>query len=450
MTTSLPPATVGAAPTGAMATVAVQARATGAAGAAVATRLGLSFYCADLRSPCYIHAFAEDRRRAERGMTMRTGSYAGSFRLVLKNSWLAGLVFAATLGAAPLTALAADGAAETAATPAAAPAQPATTKKRSSKRHAKASHKRTKSSARRHGRRHARVYYDVPSIGHTMGLQAERDSLALKSSVALVLDQESNEVLFEKNTHAVLPIASLTKLMTALVVSDAKQPMDEVLEISAADADYEKHVSSRLRPGTKLTREDAMLLALMASENRAASVLGRNYPGGLDAFIDAMNAKAKSLGMNDTHYVDPAGLSQHNVSSAIDLARLVSAAYQNPTIREFSTQTDYTVQVGRRKMQFHNTNALVRKASDDWQIGLQKTGFTNEAGRCLVMQAVVEGRNVVMVFLDSAGKLTRFADANRVRKWIEKTGFPETIKATTPALTQPVSEATVKIGERKM
>ncbi len=278
-----------------------------------------------------------------------------------------------------------------------------------------------------------------------MGLQSERDALALKSSVALVLDQESNEVLFEKNTHAVLPIASLTKLMTALVVSDAAQPMDEVLEITTADSDYEKRVSSRLRPGTKLPRQDMMMLALMASENRAASALGRHYPGGLDAFIAAMNAKARVLGMNDTHFVDPAGLSQRNVSSAVDLARLVSAAYQNPTIREYSTQSEYTVNAGKRRLQFHNTNALVRRPQD-WQIGLQKTGFTNEAGRCLVMQAAVQGRNVVMVFLDSAGKLTRFADANRVRHWIESTALPQ--PKPTPVLA-PLRDAT-NPAEQKM
>ena len=309
--------------------------------------------------------------------------------------------------------------------------------------HSKSKHK---VKHRRHGK-HARVYFEPPSVGHTMGLQAEADDLKLKSSAALVLDQESNEVLFEKNPHAVLPIASLTKLMTAMVVLDANQPMDEILDISSADSDYEKHVSSRLRPGTKLTREDMLLLALMASENRAASTLGRHYPGGLPSFIEAMNAKAQSLGMKDTHYVDPNGLSHENVSSAADLARLVAAAYDNPTIREFSTQTDYTVKVGRRKMQFHSTNALVR-VPHDWQIGLQKTGFTNEAGRCLVMQAAVQGRNVVMVFLDSYGKLTRFADANRVRKWIETTSFtkPEIV---TPTPT-PVRETTVPPETKKM
>jgi D-alanyl-D-alanine endopeptidase (penicillin-binding protein 7) len=356
----------------------------------------------------------------------KTGRGTGIFRKKSLTSLGAALIaagFAFTSFAAP----AADAAKTSAAKPAA-----------TSKSKHKAKH-------RRHGK-HARVYYrEPPSVGHTMGLQAEVDLLKLKSSAALVLDQESNEVLFEKNPHAVLPIASLTKLMTAMVVLDANQPMDEILDISVADSDYEKHVTSRLRPGTKLTREDMLLLALMASENRAASSLGRHFPGGLPAFIDAMNAKALSLGMKDTHYVDPNGLSHENVSSAADLARLVAAAYDNPTIREFSTQTEYTVKVGRRKMEFHSTNALVRRPHD-WQIGLQKTGFTNEAGRCLVMQAAVQGRNVVMVFLDSAGKLTRFADANRVRHWIENTTFPEKI---TPTAT-PVRETTVPPENKKV
>jgi D-alanyl-D-alanine endopeptidase (penicillin-binding protein 7) len=283
-----------------------------------------------------------------------------------------------------------------------------------------------------------------------MGLQAGRDALRLKSSVALVLDQESNEVLFEKNPHAVLPIASLTKLMTALVVTEAQQPMDEILEVSAEDSNYEKHVSSRLHSGTKLTREDMLRLALMASENRAASSLGRHYPGGLSAFVAAMNDKAKELDMEDTHFVDPTGLSHENVSSAVDLALLVSAAYDDPTIREYSTQSEYSVKVGRRQLQFHSTNALVRRPKD-WQIGLQKTGFTNEAGRCLVMQAAVQGRSVVMVFLDSAGKLTRFADANRVRTWIQSAAFAEReVRNAAAAATVPVRKTTVPSADHKM
>ena len=258
-----------------------------------------------------------------------------------------------------------------------------------------------------------------------MGLQAERDALALKSSAVMVVDQQTGEVLLEKNSHAVLPIASLTKLMTALVVQQAQLPMDEVLEITPADSAYEKRSFSRLRNGTRLPRRELMLLALMSSENRAASALGRNYPEGLKAFVGAMNRKAQELGMADTHYEDPTGLSHMNTSSAADLVRLVKAAYEDPLIREFSTRSEYAVKVGRRQLRFHSSNRLVRY-SDDWEIGLQKTGFTNEAGRCLVMQAAVHGRPVVMVFLDSMGKLTRFADANRVRHWLEKAPATET------------------------
>ncbi|WP_084084790.1 MULTISPECIES: D-alanyl-D-alanine endopeptidase [Cupriavidus] len=256
-----------------------------------------------------------------------------------------------------------------------------------------------------------------PSMGEALGLRETADALALRSSVALVMDQDTNEVLFQKNPNAVLPIASITKLMTATVVLEARQPMDEMLTITEEDRDTEKHSGSRLRFGAQLSRHDMLLLALMSSENRAASALGRNYPGGLPAFVQAMNRKARELGMNDTHYVDSNGLSSSNVSSAVDLARLVNAAYRNPTIREFSTQTEYEVNVLGRPLHYVSTNRLVR--GGNWDIGLQKTGFISEAGQCLVMQARVHGRNVVMVFLDSVGKLSRFADATRVRDWLE-------------------------------
>ncbi|CAG2140840.1 D-alanyl-D-alanine endopeptidase [Cupriavidus numazuensis] len=256
-----------------------------------------------------------------------------------------------------------------------------------------------------------------PSLGEAMGLRDTEDALALRSSVALVMDQNTNEVLFQKNPSAVLPIASITKLMTALVVTDARLPMDEVLTISEEDKDTEKHSSSRLRFGTQLTRQELLLLALMSSENRAASALGRNYPGGLPAFVQAMNRKARELGMNDSHFVDSSGLSSSNVSSAMDLVRMVNAAYRNPTIREYSTQTEHEVNVLGRTQHYVSTNRLVR--GGNWDIGLQKTGFISEAGQCLVMQAKVNGRNVVMVFLDSVGKLSRFADATRVRDWLE-------------------------------
>ncbi len=274
-----------------------------------------------------------------------------------------------------------------------------------------------------------------PSLGEALGLRETEDALSLRSSVALVMDQNTNEVLFQKNAAAVLPIASITKLMTALVVMDAHQPMDELLTINEEDRDNEKHSSSRLRFGTQLTRQEALLLALMSSENRAASVLGRSYPGGLPTFVQAMNRKARELGMNDSHFVDSNGLSSSNVSSAMDLVRMVNAAYRNPTIREFSTQTEHEVNVLGRTQHYVSTNRLVR--GGNWDIGLQKTGFISEAGQCLVMQARVNGRNVVMVFLDSVGKLSRFADATRVRDWLEHVqSGPGRPFPTSPNLTQ--------------
>ncbi|EFP64357.1 D-alanyl-D-alanine endopeptidase [Ralstonia pickettii] len=277
-----------------------------------------------------------------------------------------------------------------------------------------------------------------PTLGEAMGLRATPDALALRSSVALVMDQNNGEVLFQKNSSAVLPIASITKLMTALVVTDAHQPMDELLEITDEDRDYERNTGSRLRFGTMLTREDLLLLALMSSENRAASALGRNYPGGRPAFVAAMNRKARELGMNDTHYVDSNGLSSSNVSSAQDLAKIVMAAYKVPLIRQFTTTPEHTVSANGRTLHYVNTNRLVR--GGEWDIGLQKTGFINEAGRCLVMQANVHGRNVVMVFLDSAGNLTRFADATRVRNWLERNPHIEpATQAAAPLRNVPVS-----------
>jgi len=257
-----------------------------------------------------------------------------------------------------------------------------------------------------------------PSFGQLAGLHATQDELALKSSAALVLDQDTNEVLFSKNSEAVLPIASLTKLMTAVVVTEAQLPMDEVLTITQDDVDTEKHSGSRLRVGTQLNRGEMLHLALMSSENRAAHALGRHYPGGMDAFVSAMNAKAQELGMGDTRYVEPTGLSSRNQSSARDLATLVKAAHAHQIIRELSTTPEHQVAIGKRQMQFRNTNLLVRNPT--WDIGLQKTGYISEAGRCLVMQAQLAGRKLIMVFLDSAGKYSRIGDAERVRKWINE------------------------------
>ena len=255
-----------------------------------------------------------------------------------------------------------------------------------------------------------------PSFGQAYGLHATADELELKSSVALVLDQDTKEILFSKNSQAVLPIASLTKLMTALVVAEAKLPLDEVLTVTQDDVDTEKGSRSRLMVGTQLTREEMLHLALMSSENRAAHVLGRSHPGGLGVFVAAMNRKAAQLGMLDTRYAEPTGLSSSNQSSARDLATLVNAAYQHRIIRELSTSLEYQVAIGDRQVQYRNTNVLVR--SPAWEIGLQKTGYISEAGRCLVMQAKMAGRHLIMVFLDSSGKYSRLGDAERVRKWI--------------------------------
>lgn len=257
----------------------------------------------------------------------------------------------------------------------------------------------------------------VPTMGDLAGLNLTRDPLDLKSSVALVLDQSNSEVLFEKNSSVALPIASITKMMTGLIVVEAGQNLDEVLTVTEDDVDREKFSRSRLKVGTQLTRANMLHIALMSSENRAASALGRNYPGGLPAFVAAMNAKARMLGMNDTHYVDSNGLSKMNVASARDLARLAMAAYHQPLLRQFSTDPKAIVEASGQPMQFGNTNHLV--ANPGWEIGLQKTGFINEAGRCLLMQAVIEGRAVIMVFLDSKGKQSRLADAGRMRKWLE-------------------------------
>jgi D-alanyl-D-alanine endopeptidase (penicillin-binding protein 7) len=258
------------------------------------------------------------------------------------------------------------------------------------------------------------------SFGQIYGLHATDDPLDLKSSVALVVDQDTNQVLFSKNSQAVLPIASITKLMTALVVTEAKLPPDEVLTVSQDDVDTEKGSGSRLSVGTQLTRGEMLHLALMSSENRAAHALGRHYPGGMDAFVEAMNRKAAELGMADTRYVEPTGLSSRNQSSAEDLMRLVKEAYTHPIIRELSTSLESTVAVGKRQLQFRNTNGLVRNPS--WEIGLQKTGYISEAGRCVVMQAQLAGRKLIMVLLDSAGKYSRIGDAERIRKWLADGG----------------------------
>jgi D-alanyl-D-alanine endopeptidase (penicillin-binding protein 7) len=329
---------------------------------------------------------------------------------------------------------------------AAAPSAQAVTPKQSASKKSAHKTRRTQVSASKrsrvvkkivmvHGRKkvvYQRVAYrivpDVPSAGDLVGLSKTHDPLDLKSNVALVLDQTNAQVLFEKNSNVALPIASITKLMTGLVVVEAHQNMDEVLEVTSDDIDREKGSTSRLRVGAHLTRANMLHIALMSSENRAASALGRNYPGGLPSFVAAMNAKAKALGMNDTHYVDSNGLSSHNVSTARDLAKLVIAANQEPILRQYSTDTEYVVDTGGRSLQYANTNHLVK--NPEWEIGLQKTGYISEAGRCLVMLAKIEGRSVIMVLLDSKGKLSRIGDASRIRKWLESAKpQPQTVSA---------------------
>ena len=257
-----------------------------------------------------------------------------------------------------------------------------------------------------------------PTAGQRAGLHSADDPLDLKSSVALVIDQETDQVLFSKNPEAVLPIASITKLMTALVVVESSLPLDERLTITQEDVASFKSSSSRLRVGTQLTRGEMLHLALMASENRAAHALGRTFPGGLPAFVEAMNARANLLGMLHTRFVEPTGLSSANQSSATDLALLVRESSQHDLIRELSTTPDASLPVGPRQVQFRNTNGLVRNPG--WEIALQKTGYISEAGRCVVMQARLAGRKLIMVLLDSTGRHARIGDAERLRAWLTR------------------------------
>ena len=263
----------------------------------------------------------------------------------------------------------------------------------------------------------------IQRVKHTPSVEQLDESiggeLRLASAKALILNQETGEVLYAKSTDLPTPIASVTKLMTAMVVLDARQPMDEMITVTSADVDTLKRTSSRLPVGATLSRAEMLQLALMSSENRAASALGHAYPGGYQAFISAMNIKAMMLGMTRSQFVDATGLNSNNVSTAEDLAKMVSAAYEYPEIRQVSTATSYAVEMNgmRRPAEFRNTNILVRNG--EWNIGLSKTGFINEAGRCLVMQALIAGQPLIIVLLDSAGKYTRIGDANRIRKWVE-------------------------------
>jgi len=250
-----------------------------------------------------------------------------------------------------------------------------------------------------------------------MDMDGDPRRLALYSASALVIDQSNGQALVEKQPDAVVPIASISKLMTAMVVLDAKLDLQEVISIGDEDVDGLKGTRSRLPVGTTMTRETAMLLALMSSENRAAHALGRHYPGGMPAFVQAMNRKAQSLGMFHSRFEEPTGLSSNNVSTAHDLARMVAAAARYPEIRQYSTTAEAKLELNGRIRDFGNTNALVR--SDNWEIGVSKTGYISEAGRCLVMQARVADRPVVIVLLDSVGKMTRVGDAQRIKRWME-------------------------------
>jgi D-alanyl-D-alanine endopeptidase (penicillin-binding protein 7) len=259
-----------------------------------------------------------------------------------------------------------------------------------------------------------------------MGVQALRikGKLNLKSSSVIVMDEANAAILYSKRADVPMPVASITKLLTALVVLEGEQGLDEQITITEEDRDTEKGSSSRLPFGTELTRDELLHLALMASENRAAHAMARSYPGGLTAFVHAMNVKAKALGMSSAFFADPTGLSSLNVSSAADLIKLVSAASFNPVIREYSTYQSYAVMIGRRLVEFHSTNSLV--ALPDWEIAVQKTGYTVDAGRCLVMKALIQDRPVLMVLLHSSGTKTRIADARRVKKWVESATVPLT------------------------
>jgi D-alanyl-D-alanine endopeptidase (penicillin-binding protein 7) len=251
----------------------------------------------------------------------------------------------------------------------------------------------------------------------------------LSANAVFVMDQNSREVLVSKNDKAVLPIASLTKLMTGLLVADARLPLEEEILITEDDLDIYKGTGSRLAVGTRLTRGEALHLALMSSENRAAHALGRTYPGGIVNFVRLMNAKAAELGMHDTRFIEPTGLSVENRSSARDLALLAAAAYQRPLLREYSTSQGYSFESGRRVLQYRNSNRLT--SDPNWNIGLQKTGYISEAGRCLVMSARLAGRQVIMVFLDSADKASRIGDAQRVRRYVESVVSADPIERLT-------------------
>ncbi len=260
------------------------------------------------------------------------------------------------------------------------------------------------------------------TVGFAQADEFKAMKVKLRSASVLVQDAESGEVVYMKNGDAIVPIASITKLMTAIVTLDRELDMDQRVVLSREDVDGLKGTRSRLKTGSSLTRDELLMLALMASENRAAAALGRTFPGGTAAFVVAMNQKASELGMTDSRFVDPTGLSAGNVSSARDLAKLVSAAHGYDRIREYSTRSHATVTAMGRKVSFVNTNGLVR--SRHWEIGLSKTGYISEAGRCLVMRVRMASKDLIVVLLDSWGKQSRIGDANRLRKWLETSARP--------------------------
>lgn len=280
----------------------------------------------------------------------------------------------------------------------------------------KVSAKRT-SAKRQHGKSFASADesgYD--SLGTRLGLRSQLSEIALNSSAVMVVDQDTGLPLLEKNSDVALPIASITKVMTAIVTLDADLSLSEVITIEKEDTQLEKYSASRLGVGAKFSRAELLHLALMSSENRAAQALGRSYPGGLSAFVSAMNRKAHELGMTNSKFVEPTGLSNQNVSTPRDLSRLVNAAYAYPLVREYSTDREAIVRVGGRQQQFRNTNALTR--NNEWELGLSKTGFIRDAGKCLVMQATIDDQNVIIVMLDAQGSSKRISDAERIRKWL--------------------------------
>lgn len=263
----------------------------------------------------------------------------------------------------------------------------------------------------------------LASLPHRVGpteifqVPSAQSSLFLESRAAVVINAETGEVLYSKNSDRTMPIASITKLMTSMVVLDAHLPMDEMITISEEDVDNLRHTSSRLAVGTTLPRSEVMLLALMASENRAAAALARTYPGGTQAAVAAMNRKAREIGMTHAQFLDATGLHSENSASPTDLVRMVKTARNYPEIHQFSTTAEHSVYSRGRLLSYHNTNALVK--NDTWNIEVSKTGFINEAGKCLVMQARIKSTPVVIVLMDSAGRYTRIGDANRVKKWLE-------------------------------